>query len=177
MNESSKGSKIALFCLCLFLDREIPSFYQQCNARDVENSKPIGHSMTTAMSVSTKSESSPRLHQPSVNQWLLPIRDFPVPSLSSVSVLPCVLMRESKFSWSVCGRQWFVGRRLSVQVFLFSSAVSSVTGSWDGVCPNKVFLFSSAVTSVGNCCITAAICTRRLYCLNVGKRVYNFKRV
>ena len=33
-HESSKGSKI---CLWLFLDREIPLFFQQCNGRDVEN--------------------------------------------------------------------------------------------------------------------------------------------
>ena len=31
---------------CIFLDRESHLFYQQCNARDVENSKPIGHRIT-----------------------------------------------------------------------------------------------------------------------------------
>ena len=32
--------------LCLFLDLQSPLFYQQCKARDVENSKLIGHPVT-----------------------------------------------------------------------------------------------------------------------------------
>ena len=48
MHESSKCSKTAIG-LCLFLDREIPLFYQQYKARDVQNSKPIGHRMTRAV--------------------------------------------------------------------------------------------------------------------------------
>ena len=37
--------------LCLFLDREIPLFCQESNARGVENPKPTGHRMTPALSV------------------------------------------------------------------------------------------------------------------------------
>ena len=39
--------------LCLFLDWEVPLFYQQSNTCDVENSKLIGRQMITAVSVSS----------------------------------------------------------------------------------------------------------------------------
>ena len=51
MQESSVASEIAVG-LCLFLDRESPLFYQQYNAREVENSKLIQDRMTIALSVS-----------------------------------------------------------------------------------------------------------------------------
>ena len=63
-------------------------------------------------------------------------------------------MRESKFSWIFCGLQRYVGRRLSVQVFVFSTVL----------------------TSVGSSRIRAAIFIRRLGWLNAQRRVYNFKR-
>ena len=51
MQASSMVSKIALGSR-LFLNRESPLIYHQCNARDVENSELIGQYMTTALSVS-----------------------------------------------------------------------------------------------------------------------------
>ena len=52
MYELSVASQVAIG-LCLFLDRESPLFYQQCNEHDIENSKLIGCHVTTAMSVSS----------------------------------------------------------------------------------------------------------------------------
>ena len=52
MHESSGASKLATG-LCLFLDRKRSLFYQQCNVRDVENSKLIIHRLSTAMSISS----------------------------------------------------------------------------------------------------------------------------
>ena len=46
-----------LLAFFFFKEQEIPLFHQQCNAHDVENSKPAGHCMTTTSSVS-KSHSS-----------------------------------------------------------------------------------------------------------------------
>ena len=46
MHESSAATEIAIG-LRLFLDREKSLVYQQCNARDVKNSKLIGHHVTT----------------------------------------------------------------------------------------------------------------------------------
>ena len=52
MHESSVASKLATG-LCLFLDRKSSLFYQQCNVRDVKNSKLIIHCLSTAMSISS----------------------------------------------------------------------------------------------------------------------------
>ena len=46
MHESSAATEIAIG-LRLFLDREKSLVYQQCNARDVKNSKLIGYHVTT----------------------------------------------------------------------------------------------------------------------------------
>ena len=51
MREMSIASEIAIGA-CLFLDRESALFNQQCNARDVNNSKLIGFRVTTGLSVS-----------------------------------------------------------------------------------------------------------------------------
>ena len=39
--------------MCLFSDRESPFICKQCNVRDVENSRLIGHLVTTAVSLSS----------------------------------------------------------------------------------------------------------------------------
>ena len=85
-----KGSKITI-CLFLFLNRESRLFYQQCNARDIENSKLIGHNMTSAMSISCSrsNRSSLPLYQTLVTHRPLPIRDFSVCSSPSVLITMC----------------------------------------------------------------------------------------
>ena len=110
-----------IYCLCLFFRPENPSLYQQCSASHVENSKPTGYLMTTAMSVSKFTYTEQSL----VTQWLLPIQNCPVSSSPSVLIW-YVLRRESKFPWIICGPQWSVGRRRSLQLrvrFLLCSSL------------------------------------------------------
>jgi len=64
-------------------------------------------------------------NQMSVTQWLLSIWDLPVSS-SLFCWLWSVLICKSKFSWMICGLQWYMEQHRSVQVFVFSSTVASV---------------------------------------------------
>ena len=46
----AQNAQKEIFPCVYFLERESPLFYPQCNARDVKNSKLIGHRMVAAMS-------------------------------------------------------------------------------------------------------------------------------
>ena len=78
-----------------------------------------------------------------------PIDPFPLDIVLSPLRRLCRLWFESKPSWIICGLQWHMGRCLSVQMAVISSAVAYV----------------------GNGSVRGAIA-----CLNVEKWVYNDKR-
>ena len=85
------------------------TFYQQCKARDVENSKLIGHYVTIVTTAFSFKFRQQRPNDPfSFEMYLSPLRR---PSRLWVSPYANPDFR---------GLQWYVGRRWSVQMFLFS---------------------------------------------------------
>ena len=132
----------------MLLDRESFLFYQQFNARDVENSKwRIGHHVTTALSVLGS-----KFVAIVADVTHFPFETFVV-SASPPALTWCVLMRESN-QFCCCF------------AFLEYVAVFSSTG-------NGFVCTSHFVSSV---IVASAIFTRPLNCLNLEKWVCRFKR-
>ena len=135
--------------LFLILDLERPWFYQQCNAREVDKlstDRTPRDNSRVGFRFRVRCDSG-RCREPND---LFSFEIFLSP-LGSLCWLWCVLMHESKFSCIFCGLQWYLGRRRSIQAFVFSS--------------------------LGTGSIKAAIFIPCLVCLKVEKSVYNLKCV
>ena len=82
--------------------------------------------------------------------WPWPFQIF-LPPLCHLCCVWWVLRHESRFSWMICGVQWYAEKHQSMRVFVFSSVVAFVS----------------------NGSIRATIFIQRYGCLNIEKWVYN----
>ena len=179
-----------------FVYRDMPLFYQQYNARDIENSKPTGHRMTTDLA----SAYIGRFWQP------------PLEARVSLKVKTVLCFSGWTFGkvCSACVRHWtfFLTKRenqrqseadsvsvtqwpFPIQDFPVTTSLLCLCWLWYVLMPYfRIFLIicvlrwyvgrrrsvsmlavSSVVAGVGKSSIRAAICIRCLGCLDVEKSI------
>ena len=100
MHKSSVAPDIAIG-LCLWSDLEGPFFYQQYNLHDVQNSKLIGHCVTTPLSVASSELAA----------IVADVIDPVTPSYSRFSCLLCIICvdYDCEFLWVIYCLQQYTG--------------------------------------------------------------------
>ena len=131
MHESSKCSETTIV-LCLFCDWRLRCCTS--NAKRVTTQTP---NTAQQQPCQYQDQSSMKVIRFDSRRGQTPNDPFPFEIFRSPSPQPCrlrcVLVRESKLSWIICGLEWYEGRRRPAQMLVFSSVVSSLCRGYGSI--------------------------------------------